>query len=402
MAHAPKKPGLFERELTASNTFAVIVAMSLSGLLCLSQMKCEVRSESSRFHVLQPMQRIELTPDGRGFRFADSGDRFIPWGFNYDHDETGRLIEDYWNSEWDKVVADFREMKQLGACVVRIHLQVGRFLPVPDRPCPQALGTLRRLLDLAAETGLYLDLTGLGCYHRRDTPAWYDALPEAQRWAIQVRFWEAVAQTCAGHPAVWCYDLMNEPVIPGSRRLPGEWLGPEFGGKCFVQFLTLDPAGRAREEIGEQWLRTLVSAIRRYDARTLITVGLLDGNIERRKFHSGFDPKILARYLDFLSLHIYPKSGEIEAAVQRLEEYALGKPLVIEETFPLHCSAAELEKFILGSRKYASGWLGFYWGKTPEECRQSTSLADRITLSWLELFQKLRPNDSRPIPQRQP
>jgi hypothetical protein len=204
MAHAPKKPGLFGRELTASNTFAVIVAMSLSGLLCLLQMKCEVRSEGSRFHGLQPMQRIELTPDGRGFRFAD-----------------------------DKVVADFREMKQLGACVVRIHLQVGRFLPVPDRPCPQALGTLRRLLDLAAETGLYLDLTGLGCYHRRDTPAWYDALPEAQRWAIQVRFWEAVAQTCAGHPAVWCYDLMNEPVIPGSKKVIGRMVRARVRRKVF-------------------------------------------------------------------------------------------------------------------------------------------------------------------------
>jgi hypothetical protein len=44
---------------------------------------------------------------------------FVPWGFNYDHDEKGRLIEDYWEKEWQKVEADFAQMKKLGANVVR-------------------------------------------------------------------------------------------------------------------------------------------------------------------------------------------------------------------------------------------------------------------------------------------
>lgn len=336
------------------------------------------------------MERVCVASDGRGFRLAESGRRFVPWGFNYDHDEKGRLIEDYWEAEWGKIVDDFREMKQLGANVVRIHLQIHRFLPKPDAPAAKALAYLKRLLELAEATGLYLDLTGLGCYHRGDVPAWYDALEESQRWEVQARFWEAIARCCAGHPAVWCYDLMNEPVIPGSKRKERNWLGPEFGGKCFVQLITLEPRGRAREEIGEMWVRTLVSTIRRHDPDTLITVGLLDGNIERRKFHSGFDPRRLACYLDFLCLHIYPKSKDIEGAVRRLSEYTVGKPIVIEEMFPLNCTAAELEQFILQSRSVANGWLGFYWGQKPEELRQSSELADRITLAWLELFQKLR------------
>jgi hypothetical protein len=33
---------------------------------------------------------------------------------------------------------------------------------------------------------------------------------------------------------------MNEPVVPGGKRKDGEWLGPPFGGKHFVQFVTLD------------------------------------------------------------------------------------------------------------------------------------------------------------------
>src|SRR4029078_3705567 len=38
---------------------------------------------------------IEVAKNRRGFVIADSGRPFVPWGFNYDHDERSRLIEDY-------------------------------------------------------------------------------------------------------------------------------------------------------------------------------------------------------------------------------------------------------------------------------------------------------------------
>ena len=56
------------------------------------------------------------------------------------------------------------------------------------------MAVARALVRLAEETGLYLDVTGLGCYHRGDVPAWYDALDEAARWDVQARFWSAVAK----------------------------------------------------------------------------------------------------------------------------------------------------------------------------------------------------------------
>ena len=97
----------------------------------------------------------------------------------------------------------------------------------PARPgCPAPVAATAGLAD---ETGLYLDLTGLGCYHKQDLPPWYDALEEAQRWEVQARFWSAIARACRGSPAVFCYDLMNEPVIGGGK--PGEWLTGELGGK---------------------------------------------------------------------------------------------------------------------------------------------------------------------------
>ncbi len=66
----------------------------------------------------------------------------------------------------------------------------------------------------------------------------------------------------------------------------------------------------------------------------------------------------------------------------------MGKPVVIEEMFPLVCTPKELEEFIERSKKHAAGWIGFYWGKPPEELRRSKTIADAMTLGWLELFQK--------------
>ena len=119
------------------------------------------------------------------------------WGLNYDHDRSGRLLEDYWNNEWPVVVKDFNEMKALGANVVRVHLQVAKFMKTPNEPNQASLKQLARLAALAEDTGLYLDITGLGCYHKKDVPKWYDQMNEADRWDVQARFWSAVSKTCA-------------------------------------------------------------------------------------------------------------------------------------------------------------------------------------------------------------
>ncbi len=130
----------------------------------------------------QPLEWIRPNAGGDGFVRGERTEPFHVWGFNYDHDEPGRLLEDYWESEWDTVAADFAEMKALDANVVRIHLQLGRFMDTPDQPNAKALAQLKRLVLLAEETGLYLNLTGLGCYHKKDVPPWYDKLGETARW----------------------------------------------------------------------------------------------------------------------------------------------------------------------------------------------------------------------------
>jgi len=332
------------------------------------------------------LEWVKVSQDKKGFVLDGSKQSFAPWGFNYDHDDEGRLIEDYWNSQWSVVEEDFAEMKHLGANTVRIHLQLGKFIQGPNEPNEASLRQLGRVVELAERVGLYLDITGLGCYHKKDVPARYDELPEQQRWAVQGRFWEAVAKRCADSPAVFCYDLMNEPTV-GGRGDRTDWLGPPFAGKHFVQFIALDQGDRARPAIAVQWIRHLSAAIRKHDKRHLITVGMVPWSLPSKGLTSGFEPEKIAAELDFLSVHLYPEKGKTAEAIETLTAFCVGKPVVIEETFPLKCSPDEFGRFIEESRPYACGWLGFYWGKTPEEYRQRGQIGDMLTLGWLEFFQ---------------
>src|ERR1035437_7488811 len=335
---------------------------------------------------------IKVSKDKHGFVCASSGQKFIPWGFNYDRDYKSRLLEDYWEAEWPTVVEDFHEMKQLGANVVRVHLQFAKFMDAPDRPNEKALERLGRLVKLAEETRLYLDLTGLACYRKQDVPAWYDALGEAERWKAQARFWEAVAEGCAASPAIFCYDLMNEPIVPGGKRTPGDWLTGELGGFVYCQYISLDQRGRPRSKIACDWAARLGAAIRKHDQRHLVTIGLLHNSLGTEGGLSGFVPRTIATNLDFISVHLYPKTGQLEEDLKTLQGFQIGKPVVVEETFPLGCSPAELQEFIGRSKRSAAGWIGFYWGQTPAELSKSTNIGDTLTAAWLKLFQDMKPN----------
>jgi hypothetical protein len=358
---------------------------AFAALLPILLLSCATQREGG------PVESVKVRSDGKGFVLASSNRPFVPWGFNYDHDETGRLIEDYWDAEWPKVEGDFREMKQLGANVVRVHLQFGKFMVTESQPNTNSLARFAKLLLLAERTGLHLDVTGLGCYHKQDVPTWYDALDEEHRWAAQAGFWRAVAHVGRGSRAIFCYDLMNEPVAPHQAGVGKDWLGPPFGGKHFVQWISREGQGRERPDVARAWVRQLIAAIRAEDSSHLITVGLVDWSLPRPGLDSAFHPQVIAPELDFLSVHIYPEKGKVSEAIETLKLFSAGKPVVIEETFPLKCSRGEFDEFFQRSKPHAAGWIGFYWGRAPDECRRSKELADAFMLSWLEWFHKARP-----------
>lgn len=341
------------------------------------------------------LEPIRVSKDGTHFVGGTSGKRFVVWGVNYDHDDAGRLLEDYWDKEWDTVAEDFQEIKAFGANVVRIHLQLGKFMDAADRPNAANLVRLAKLVRLAEDTGLYLDVTGLGCYHKKDVPAWYDKLEEAGRWDVQEQFWRAVAKACKDSPAILCYDLMNEPILAGDKK-DNEWLTGELGGKHFVQRITRDLAGRTREEVAKQWVKKLTAAIRAVDDRPMITVGVIPWAHVFKGAKPLFYAPGVGDPLDFVSVHFYPKKGDVAGALAALKVYEIGKPLVVEEIFPLGCSIEEVGEFIDGAKTFCDGWVSFYWGKTVEQNEKAGDIKGALVAKWLRYFQAKGPEVTGP------
>jgi hypothetical protein len=328
------------------------------------------------------MEFVRVADDQKGFVLAASGKPFIPWGHNYAVNETDPAGK----TDWARISRDFDDFHKMRANVARIHLQAPYYMNAADRPNPKALAELSRLLKLAERKGIYLDVTGLASYHVKHRAAWYDALPGKERWAVQARFWEAVAETCAKSPAVFCYDLINEPVAGGERK--DGWYTGRMGDYEFIQRLSLDEGNRPQAVIAKEWTDLMTSAIHQHDHRHLITIGMLP--------MWGPSPQIVGPDLDFIAVHIYPEKGKVEAALENVKRFDIGKPIVIEETFPLSCGVADEREFLLRSRGLAAGWIGQYPAETPHEL-QALRRSGKINpgqssyLSWLDLFRDLGP-----------
>src|SRR5207302_2290966 len=137
----------------------------------------------------------------------------------------------------------------------------------------------------------------------------------------------------------------------------------------------------------ERWVEQMVTALRKDDREGLITGGAIPWALTWPGAKPLFYSKEVSRKLDFVSLHFYPKKGEVDKALKALAVYDIGKPMVIEEMFPLNCSISELDEFVEGSKSLATGWIGFYWGKRIEEYKNGPrDISDSLTLEWLEYF----------------
>jgi hypothetical protein len=67
----------------------------------------------------------------------------------------------------------------------------------------------------------------------------------------------------------------------------------------------------------------------------------------------------------------------------RLEVYEIGKPLVVEEIFPISAGVKQTGEFIEASRTHVDGWISFYWGKSIEEYVKEGGVKGRLISDWL-------------------
>ncbi|TWU18529.1 glycerophosphodiester phosphodiesterase family protein [Allorhodopirellula heiligendammensis] len=327
------------------------------------------------------LETVQVDPDAGGFILHPSRKRYVPWGHNYASvDLMERLANDP-----ARVQREFTEMRAAGTTVARVHPEMPRLMKGPQEADPEGLALLRRLLGIAQGAGIHLMITGLACYQIDDRMAWYDSLEEAQRWETQAFFWQTIARTCADSPAVFAYDLVNEPGAIGTPE-EGWYLG-RMGYVEFCQRLSLDAQERNGDEIFRQWTRKMVAAIRSQDQTHLITLGMLP-------FPGVY--KVAAEELDFVSPHLYPKTDKVDAEIELLKKYDWGKPIVIGETFPLSCSVDDERDFLLKSHGIADGWIGHWPDESPTELTRlqesgTATIHNAIWLSWVNLFRELGP-----------
>lgn len=329
----------------------------------------------------EQMETVKVAPDHKGFVLVPSGTRYVPWGHNYASvDILKRLGEDP-----DRVEREFAEMKAAGTNVARIHPEMPQILSAPGQANPEAIAQIKKLLEIAEKTGIHLKITGLACYQISDRLDWYDSMDEQDRWKTQAFFWETVAQTCAPSPAVFAYDLVNEPAAVG--KPDDGWYTGRMGEVEFCQRLTLTPGNRNGDDLFREWTKLMVASIRKHDTDHLITMGMLP-------FPGAY--QAAAEQLDFVSPHLYPKSGKVDDEIRLLQQFDWGKPIVIGETFPLSCGADDERDFLLKSREFAHGWIGHWPDESPTELAAlkksgKATIHNAIWLSWVELFQAIGP-----------
>ena len=101
-----------------------------------------------------------------------------------------------------------------------------------DTPNQANLARLTKLVGLAEELGLYLDITGLGSFTLAGHPTVVQRAAAGRSFDGAGPIWEAIATACAGRASLFAYNLMNEPVVSGDRRtdeesgcIPRNWKG---------------------------------------------------------------------------------------------------------------------------------------------------------------------------------
>ncbi|MCS6815869.1 MAG: beta-galactosidase [Blastocatellia bacterium] len=232
------------------------------------------------------------------------------------NDEIFRLGINYWPAhramfwwrefEVEEVERDFERLREAGFDLVRVFLLWEEFQPEPDRIASETIERLRAVADLAARARLQL-LPTFFTGHMSGAnwlPAWACEPSEAptrfrtivsgrvlharpRNWyadpeliEAQARLVREVVRALGTHPALWGWDLGNEPsncVIPPSH------------------------------EHGLAWLERMVAEIRAAGSMHPITLGLHMEDLEEDR---RLGPAEVARACDLLAMHGYPVYAE--------------------------------------------------------------------------------------------
>jgi endo-1,4-beta-mannosidase len=401
------------------------------------------------------MDLIVVTSDGKGFAERDSGRSYIPFGTNYYDPHTGWAPKIWQQFDAENVREHFRIMSKHGVNCARVFLTAGSFQPDSETISEKSLKKLDILLKIAAETGIRLILTGPD--HWEGSPSYWrpDRFGGEKALRALEYFWEVFGQRYKGKPAIFAWDLLNEPHLPwfieewrgrwntwlkttyvNRDKLKTAW-GDELTEKdLWGEVAVPENKGDAgnprlqnwqnfREYLADEWVRRQVKAIRRVDPTHLITVGYIQWSYPLvRPGHPGryaaFNPHRQKHWLDFLTIHFYPTRGAPFGSednwsknlsyLQAVLAYShTGKPVVLGEfgwygdgapqNHPYLTEAQQADWIsaeIEVSRALADGWLSWPFADSPSSTDISLFAglvkSDLTVKAWGRKFKELAAN----------
>jgi len=404
------------------------------------------------------MELIVVSADGQGFAERDSGRPYIPFGTNYYDPHTGWAPKIWRQFDADKVRQQFLLMSKLGVNCARVFLTAGNFQPDSDTINEHSLKKLDILVKIGRETGIRLILTGPD--HWEGSPSYWRPDRFAGEEALRALeyFWKVVGQRYKGEPAIFAWDLLNEPHMPWFikewQSRWNAWLQENYGNEAVLKAdwgnkltesdkwgeisapenksdainLRLQDWQRFREHLADEWVRRQVEAIRRIDPTHLITVGYIQWSYPlvrpgQPSRYAAFNPNRQKQWLDFMTIHFYPNMGAPFGSqdnwnknlsyLQAVLAYChTGKPVVLGEfgwygggapqNHP-HLSESQQAEWISAeievSRNLADGWLSWPFADSPSSTDISLFAglvkSDLTVKAWGQRFKELSANLSK-------
>ncbi len=353
--------------------------------------------------------------------FTLNGKPWHPLGCNYHDPLTGWAPKLWRQFDPERVERHFDVMEKLGVNVVRVFLTAESFIPSPPDLETEALEKFDAMLAIARRRGIRVHPTGPD--HWEGTPPWRrgDIFTSERALEAQVAFWKAFSRRYRNEPAIFAYDLLNEPHIrwrnPTMEAAWRVWLKKKYPtlealrqawGSMVKELKSLEdveippdqPAENAessrrlldfqrfRESLADRWVRLQTEAIRAEDSNHPVTVGFIQWSVPvrhgRPSRYAAFRPSRIASLVDFLSVHFYPLWGDPLASEENFHQNLAYLELVLR-----YVRAGDPQKPLL------VGEFGWYGGgqpngqveRSPQDqtrwCRAAVLQGKGIAAGWL-------------------